>query len=291
MPCARLLEYYLSLTNVYGRTLLTVLSQFQKTVCKHLIEPSYSHVVVDDPQYAKDVCMIHQQHPRIKTDMLQRVKNNRRVNHQKAEAIRLGREHLGEKGQGKGKPMLKTKKRGQAQMEGSLDDDENSGDEPISDDDTDVSSRILRQESDRRHKHSKTLFSSPDHEVGYKKDDPHTPKKSKCINRSRPMVDTSLSNSLNGNGSQDLYSQHLQNLQDSFGQGQFKNVYAPTQSPQMMLEHDHMLYGLNNGQQMSTLNQGYDSGSGNESGNIFYGDTSTGGSDSERVSGTGYGFN
>ena len=276
-----------------------MLSQFQKTVCKHLIEPPYSHVVVDDPLFAKDVCIIHQQHPRIKTDMLQRVKNNRRVNHQKAEAIRLGREHLGEKGQGKGKPMLKTKKRGHAQMEGSLDDEENSGDEPNSDEDTDVSSRILRQESDRRHKRSKTLFSSPDHEVGYQKDDLQAPKKSKCINRSnyqpieRPMVDTSLSKSLDGNGSQDLYSQHLQylqNLQDPFGQGQFKNVYAPTQSPQMMPEHDLMLYGLSNGQQMSNLNQGYESGSGNESGNVFYGDTSTGGSDSERVGDTGYAF-
>lgn len=266
-------------------------------MCKHLIEPPYSHVVVDDPQYAKDVRIVQQQYPRIKTDLLQRVKNNRRVNHQKAEAIRLGREHLGEKGQGKGKPMLKTKKRAQAQIEGSLDDEENSGDEPTSDGDTDISPRILRPESDRRHKQSKTLFSNPDHEVAYAKDDTHTSKKTKRVDRSKyqpidePMVDTSLSESMNGNGPPDMYSKHLQNIQDPFGQGHFTNVYAPTQPPQMMLERDHMLYGLTNGQQMSTLNQGYESGSGNESGPVFYGDTSTGGSDNERVGGTGYGFN
>ena len=40
------------------RTLLIVIFQYQKTVCKHLIEPPYSYSVVDDPQNARDVCCI-----------------------------------------------------------------------------------------------------------------------------------------------------------------------------------------------------------------------------------------
>ena len=81
--------------------------------------------------------------------MLQRVKNNRRVNHQKAEAIRLGREHLGEKGQGKGKPILRNKKRRQAQLGDAQDDQEDSGDEPASEAETDVSPRALGLKSTR----------------------------------------------------------------------------------------------------------------------------------------------
>ena len=70
MPCARLSQYTHSLTHYVGRTLLILSSQFQKTVCKHLIEPPYSYGVVDDPQYAKDVGIIHQQSFQIKTDLL-----------------------------------------------------------------------------------------------------------------------------------------------------------------------------------------------------------------------------
>lgn len=281
-----------SLDHYIGRTLLIVSSQYQKTVCKHLIEPPYSYGVVDDPQYAKDVCIIPQRDSRIRIDILQRVKNNRRVNHQKAEAIRLGREHLGEKGQGKGKPMLKTRKRGQAQMESSHDDEENSGDEPISDGDTDILRRTLAPNFDRRHKQPKSLFSSPDNEVDYAEDDPYTPKKAKRINRSNhqpvvgSMVDTSLTESVNG--SQAPYSQQIQTLQDPFGQGRFKNVYAPSQPRQMMSENGLMLHGLATSPQTSILNQGYESGPSNESGNFFYGDISAGGSDSEGLGGTGY---
>ena len=78
--------------------------------------------------------------------MLQRVENNRRVNLQKAEAIRLGREQLGEKGQGKGK---KLKKRTQAQMEDSQDDEENSGYEPLSEAETNVTSQVPEDSSAR----------------------------------------------------------------------------------------------------------------------------------------------
>ena len=93
--------------------------------------------------------------------MLQRVKNNRRVNHQKAEAIRLGREHLGEKGQGKGKPVLRNKKRRQAQIGDGQDDQEDSGDEPPSEAETDISPQVLRPKSAcpkaRTHKRAKRV--------------------------------------------------------------------------------------------------------------------------------------
>ena len=77
------------------------------------------------------------------------MKNNRRVNHQKAEAIRLGREHLGEKGQGKGRPIIKNRKRRQAQLEDIHDDQEDSGDEPPSEAETDVSPHVLGPKSAR----------------------------------------------------------------------------------------------------------------------------------------------
>lgn len=119
-------------------------------MCKHLIEPPYSFHVVDDPEYAANVCSILSAFTQSKTDILQRVKNNRKVNLQKAEAIRLGREHLGEKGQGKGKPMLKTKKRGRAQMEDDHNDEVDSADESPSDDETDASSYAIAPKSARR---------------------------------------------------------------------------------------------------------------------------------------------
>lgn len=56
---------------------------------------------------------------------------------------------MGEKGQGKGKPMLKSKKRVQAQLEDSQDDEYNSGDEPLSDAETDVLPHVLGPESAR----------------------------------------------------------------------------------------------------------------------------------------------
>ena len=62
MRCVRHLQYVLSLLSftILGELLLTVSFQYQKTVCKHLIEPPYSYVVVDDPQYAKDVGILLQ---------------------------------------------------------------------------------------------------------------------------------------------------------------------------------------------------------------------------------------
>ncbi|KAF6229006.1 hypothetical protein HO133_007120 [Letharia lupina] len=235
---------------------------FQKTVCKHLIEPPYSYSVVDDPQYAKD-----------------RVKNNRRVNYQKAEAIRLGREHLGEKGQGKGKPMIKTKKRGQAQMEDDQDDEENSGDELLSDGETDRSLSVLEPK-----------FARPN---------PHTPKRTKPVSRSKyqsidgVMVDTSQSQSTNSNQHHEqkasleaAYLLQGQNLEDPFTQGLHQNIYA---SPQPS-EHDRMLHRLAASQQMPTADQHCDFQSSNETGDVFYGDNSTGGSDSEGLGGIGYGY-
>ncbi|KAG8527642.1 uncharacterized protein KY384_007795 [Bacidia gigantensis] len=57
----------------------------QKTVCKHLLEDPYINRVVEDPSKATKL-----------------VKNNRRVNAQKKEAIDAGRDHKGVRGRGKG---------------------------------------------------------------------------------------------------------------------------------------------------------------------------------------------
>ena len=218
-----------------------------------------------------------------KINILQRVKNNRRVNYQKAEAIRLGREHLGEEGQGKGKPMLKTRKREQAQMHDSQNDEEDSGDETRSDGGTDMSLFALGPKSVRPN--------------------PHTPKRTKFVSYSKHqpvsgvMINFSLSQSTNSNQYQEqkgrVQASHLpqaQNQCDSFAWDPNQNVYAPTQPTQMLSEHDRMIHGLADGQQMSTLNHRYNFQPGSESGNVFHGDNSTGGSDSEGLGNTGYGY-
>ena len=99
-----------------------------------------------------------------KSDILQRVKNNRRVNYMKAEAIRLGRESMGEKGQGKGRPTLKSKKRGHAQMD-DIQDDGDLGEEPLSDGEPYGSPRMPRPKSARPK--------------------PRTPKRPKLVSRSK----------------------------------------------------------------------------------------------------------
>ena len=133
-------------------------------MCKHLIEPPYSHGVVDDPLYAQNVSLTPVRFKDPKSDILQRVKNNRRVNYMKAEAIRLGREHLGEKGQGKGRPTLKSKKRGLVQMDDSQDYGD-LGEEPLNDGGIDGSPRMPRPKSARPK--------------------PRTPKRTKLVSRSK----------------------------------------------------------------------------------------------------------
>lgn len=214
-----------------------------------------------------------------KIDILQRVKNNRKVNQQKAEAIRLGREHLGEKGQGKGKPMLKTKKRGQAQMEDGHDDEVNSADDLLSDEETDASPYSFGPKSAR------PKF--------------HTSKRARGVSRSKRqpvndvMIDTSSSQSRNRNQHQEQegnaeasYLPQTHNFEYPFAQGPHQNVCARTQQAQMLSEHDH----LANSRRSSTMNQQYGFPSGSEPGTAFYGDNSTGGSDSEGLSSTGHGY-
>ena len=220
-----------------------------------------------------------------KADRLQRVKNNRRVNHQKAEAIRLGREHLGEKGQGKGKPMLKTKKRVQAQMENSGDDEENSGDDPLgdnalSDAETEVLPRLLGPKSGclgpRAHKRTKRvsrLRNQPGNDA---------------------MTDTSPSQSLDSTPRlehrstiQASYSPQSQGWEDPFAQILHHNAQSPNQQWQMPSDHVHGLPEYVANQQMPTLNQGYHSHSAKGSGTNHYGDTSTAGSDSEGLGAIG----
>ena len=215
-----------------------------------------------------------------KSDILQRVKNNRRVNYMKAEAIRLGREHLGEKGQGKGRPTLKSKKRGHAQMDDSQDDGD-LGEEPLSDGETDVSPRMLRPKSARPK--------------------PHTPTRPKPVSRSKyqlvngVMVDTSLFQSTNSNqhqlqsaSVQASYLPQAHNLGDPFAPGPHQNGYIPTQQTQAYSDYDRMIHGLAESQKMPTLNQHHGFQPGNESGPVSYGDNSTGGSESDGLGGTHY---
>lgn len=180
--------------------------------------------------------------------------------------------------------MLKTKKREQGRMEESQDEEENSENELLSDGETDVSVSALRPKSARPN--------------------PHTPKRIKRVSGSKYQstngltTNFSLSQSTNSNQHQEQkarvqaasYMPQVQNLDEPFARGLNQNVYAPTQQTQMLSEHDRMLHGLAAGQQMSTLNQRHNFRPGNESGNSFYGDTSTGGSDSEGLGSTGYGY-
>ena len=192
---------------------------------------------------------------------------------------------MGEKGQGKGKPTLKTKMRGHAQIDDSQDDEENSGDEPLSGGEVDESP----------------------YSTGHKRarPNPHTPKRTKRASRSKHqpvdggVIDTSPSQSTNSNQHQEpegsvqpTYVPQVQNPEDPFAQGLHPHPYAPTGHPQMLSEHDRMLHELAAsqaaGQRMPNLNQHYGFQSGNVPGNFFYGDHGTGGSDGEGLGDPGY---
>ena len=179
--------------------------------------------------------------------------------------------------------MLKTRKREQSQIDES-EDEENSGDEPLSDGETDASPHALGSKPARSN--------------------PHTPKRTKRVSRSiyqlvdGVMVDTSLYQSTDSSqhqeqrdSAQPSYLPQVQNVKDHFAHGPHRNAYAPTQQTQMPSEYDQMLQGLAADQQMPTLNQRYGFHSGDESGNSFYGDISTGGSDSEGLGVSSYGQN
>ena len=170
--------------------------------------------------------------------------------------------------------MLQTRKRGQAQLEDSQDDEDNSGDEAASDGETDGSPYVVEPKSARS--------------------DHHTSKRTKRVSGStyQPvngvMTDTSLSQSINSNqhqeqkGSvQDSYSPQALNLEDSFAEGLHQNTYAATQQTQMLSDHGELVRALaaSRGMQIPNQQNGFQSGS--ESGNLCYGDNSTGGSDSE----------
>ena len=209
--------------------------------------------------------------------MLQRVKNNRRVNHQKAEAIRLGREHLGEKGQGKGKPMLKTKKRIQAQMEDSEDDEENSGDDAFSDAETEELPRSLGFKSGcKAHKRTKR--------VGRVR---HQPGNVALTNTSLCQSSDSTPRLERRGTIQASYSPHSQIWEGPFAQDLQQNGQSPNQQWQMPSDHHHRLSGLVANQEMPTLNRGYHFHSAKGSGTNAYGDNSTAGSDSEGLGATG----
>ena len=211
---------------------------------------------------------------------MQRVKNNRRVNYMKAEAIRLGREHLGEKGQGKGRPTLKSKKRGHAQMEDILDDGD-LGEEPLSDRETDGSPRMPRPKSARPKS--------------------RTPKRPKLVSRSKHrlvngvMVNTSQSQSTNSNqhqghstSAQASYLPQAHNLEDPFTTEPHPNGYMPAEQTQTYSDYDRMIHDFAENQKRPTSNQHDAFQPSNKHGALFHGDNSTGGSESEGLGGTHY---
>ena len=198
----------------------------------------------------------------------------------KAEAIRLGREHLGEKGQGKGRPTLKSRKRGQAQMDDSQDDGD-LGEDSLSDGETDVSPRRPRTKSARPKR--------------------HTPKRHKLVSRSKHrlvnglMVDTYRSQSANSNQHQGQstsvqasYLPQAHNLEDPFTSGYHQNGYIPAQETQTYSDYERMIHVLAENQEMPTPNQHDGLQPGNQSGAVFHGDNSIGGSESEGLGGTHY---
>ena len=174
--------------------------------------------------------------------------------------------------------MLKTKKRARALPEDSQDDEENSGDEPPSDAETDVVPYVLGPKSARP--------------------EPRAPKKAKRVSRQKNqrvngvMTPTSPFHSSNITQHQEprerietSYSPQIQDSEDNFAQEVHQNAYSPNQRIQILLEHDRMPQGLASSQQMPTLNQHYDFR--NESGQVFYGDRSIVGSDSEGLGAIG----
>ena len=211
---------------------------------------------------------------------MQRVKNNRRVNYMKAEAIRLGREHLGEKGQGKGRPTLKSKKRGHAQLDDSQDDGD-LGEEPFSDGDIDGSPRMPKPKSARPK--------------------PRTPKRPKLVSRSKyrlfngAMINTFHSQSTNSSqrqghstSAQASYLPQALNLVDPFTTGPYQNGYIPAQQTQTYSDYDRTIRVLTENQERPTPNPHDAFQPSNKSGALFPGDNSTGGSESEELGGTYY---
>ena len=172
------------------------------------------------------------------------------------------------------------RKRGQSQIDES-DDENNSGDDPLSDGETDASP----------------------HTHGYNsvRSDSHTPKRAKRVSRSKyqlvdgVMVDTSLFQSTKNNQRQKRSdsarfscSPQVQNPNDPFTQGSHQNAYASTQQTEMLSVYDQIPHGYAPSQQMPTSNQQHGFHSIGESGNFFYGDNSTGGSDGEGLGSTSY---
>ena len=176
--------------------------------------------------------------------------------------------------------MLKTKKRVQAQMEDSQDDEDNFGDEPLSDAETDVLPHVLGHKSARPNPRAFKRMKRVSHWR-------HRP-------RNRVTTDTFLSQSSNSTQPQELrssieasYSPQAQDLEDPFAQDLHQNACSPDQLRQMLSEHDRMSDGPVTSQQMPTLNQPYDFQSGDQYGNSFYGDNSTAASDSDGLGAIG----
>ncbi len=154
----------------------------QKTVCKHLMEPPYTHVFGNDPTYAAQVSLNPGQDFWLLLIRLQRVRNNRRVNGQKKQAIKMGRQALGLQGQGKGKSMKKIDPIGL----NDLLDGNDSEDDPFADEDDDFGSPIPAPttSTSSRKKSRRTRQPDPDDDYEDSAYPSPAPKKAKRENRS-----------------------------------------------------------------------------------------------------------
>ena len=109
------------------------------------------------------------------------------------------------------------------------------------------------------------------------------------------MIDTSLSQSTNSsqhqghlNSAQASYLPQAHNLEDPFSTGPHLNGYTPAQQAQTYSDYGRMMHVLAENQERSTPNQHDAFQPNNKSGAVFYGEKSTGGSESEGLAGTHY---
>ena len=171
--------------------------------------------------------------------------------------------------------MLKTKKRVQAQLEETEDDEENSGDDALSDAETDVLPRVLGPKSGR-------LASRAPKRTKRVSRIRHQPRNGATADTSLPQSSDSTQLQEHGGDIQVSYSPQSQSWEDPLDQNLRQSIQPVNQ------RWDHVLSRLVANQKMPTLNQSYDFQSPDRFGSSFYGDNSAAGSDSEGFGARGW---
>ncbi|KAL6719393.1 hypothetical protein ACLMJK_003632 [Lecanora helva] len=219
----------------------------QKTVCKHLMEAPYSHTVANDPTYAAQVSCLPLFAELLLT-YVKRVRNNRRVNGQKRQAITMGRQAMGLKGQGKGKGMKKV-------IPIPFEDlvaGENSGDD-FDDDEDEIESPIrVSKGSSRNKKAKKARKADPDDDYEDSAENTPATKKAKRSTRSmRKVADPVNSTQSLPTQSSDKFSELLSSdfLDNPASSGRSSGHSArylpgPDSSPSQRLEPINPIRGL-----------------------------------------------